>query len=95
MQPLYNELLAASIRVVHSIVCCRILLNLRRAVTRRDGSTEVSHIIVFATAPGPQTNQAETILYEAYGTRSDEEDPHRQADGILLYDRHRPAGEAE
>jgi hypothetical protein len=95
MQSQYNELLAASVRVVHGIVCCRILLNIRQAAARGGGSTEMSHIIAFAAAPGQQTNQAETIQHEAYSMQSEEEGPHWQADGILLYDRHCPAGEAE
>jgi hypothetical protein len=50
--------------------------------------------MAFATAPGQQTNQAETVPREAHGMRSDE-DPRRQADGILLCDRHHSAGEVE
>jgi hypothetical protein len=80
--------MAAPVRVVHSIVCCRILLNLRRAAAWKGGSTEASHIIAFATALEQQTNQAETIRHETYDTWSDEEDPHRQVDGISTWDRH-------
>jgi len=84
--------MAASTRVVHSIVCCRILLNLRHAADRRDSSTEMSTGLAFATTPEQQTNQVET---EGYGARGDGEDPHRQMDEILLQDRRRAVGEAE
>jgi hypothetical protein len=93
--PQFNGLMAASTRVVHSIVCCRILLNLRRAATSRDSSTEMSTHMNFATAPGQQTNQAETARSETYGTQSDLEDPFRHTDAISLRDRQRLAGEAE
>jgi hypothetical protein len=48
---------------------------------------EVSHIIVFATGHGQQTNQTETIQHEAYDMRSNAgEDPHQQADGISSWE---------
>lgn len=81
--------MAASIRVLHSIVCCRILLNLRRAASVRSTSTQVSTGLAFATSPAQQTNQAgadqtETIGLETYGARTDEEDPRRRADGYIV-----------
>ena len=84
--------MAASTRVVHSIVCCRILLNLRQAADRRDTSTELSTGLAFATSPEQHTNQAETIGLEGL---SDEEDPRPQADVAGAQDRHRALGEAE
>jgi len=65
--------MSAPVRVVHSIVCCRILLNLRRAASPRDGSMVIRSInLAFATDPEPETNQADTIRLEV---RSGEEDP--------------------
>jgi len=67
--------MTASVRVVHSIVCCRILLNIRRAASLRDGSTVTGSTgLVFATAPGPERNQVDTIQLEMCGVRSGEED---------------------
>jgi len=68
-------------RIVHSIVCCRILLNLRRVATPRGPSTILKSInLQFATAPEQETNQAETIQFETHGARDDEEDYRQQAD---------------
>lgn len=88
VQRQYSGLMAASARVVHSIICCRILLNLKRAASPRNTSAEaeVSTGLAFATSPGQQTNQTETIGLETVGTRrqSDEEDSRRQADGDVI-----------
>ena len=51
--------------------------------------------LAFAAPPREQTNQAETARTDLHGTQTDEEDLRLQADGILLEDRHHPAGEAE
>lgn len=83
--------MAASTRVIHSIVCCRILLNLRRAAERRDSSTEMSTRLAFATTPEQQTGQAETIGLEGYGG---EDDPHQQVDETVSQDGHLVIGEA-
>ena len=72
--------MAASTRVLHSIVCCRILLNLRQAASTRSTETGVSTGLAFATSPGQQTNQADTVQLETYGTGTDEEGPRRRAD---------------
>ena len=82
-QPQYSGLMAASTRVLHSIVCCRILLNLRQAASTRSTTTEVSTGLAFATSPIQQTNPAETVQLEAYGV-GDEEDSRRQAGGSSL-----------
>ena len=83
-------------RVVHSIVCCRILLNLKQAAEWRGDLPDVpASGIVFATAPKQQTNQTETSRFEAAGTRSDEEGHRLEADEILLEDSYRLVGEAE
>ena len=87
--------MVAPTRVIHSIICCRILLNLRQAAVWGNGLTGLSTGIVFATAHGQQTNQAETVQLEANATRGDEEDPHLQEDGLLLYGGHHPIGGAE
>lgn len=60
---------------MHSIVCCRIILNLRQAASHRNDSTTVPAGLVFATSPGQQTDQADTMQLEAFGVRSGEEDP--------------------
>jgi len=76
-----NGLMVAFSRVIHSIVCCRILLNLRQAATRRGPSTILGSIsFQFAIAPGQETNQVERIQLEARGVRNDEEDSRQQAD---------------
>jgi len=69
---------------MHSIVCCRILLNLKRAASPRSttAAAEVSTGLAFAAPPEQRTDQAETIGLETIDTprRSDEEDSPRQAD---------------
>jgi len=82
--PQYGGLMAASIRVIHSIVCSRILLNLKRVVGSRNNSTAMSTGLAFATSPGQQTNQADTIALGVHGTRGDDEDPCRRADGDFV-----------
>jgi len=65
--------MSAPVRVAHSIFCCRILLNLRRAASPKDGSIVIRTIsLSFATPPEPETNQADTTRLEV---RSGEEDP--------------------
>jgi len=80
--PHFNWLMIASVRVVHSIICCRILLNLRRVASAGGDLTAArSTGLVFATVPRPETDREETIRLEVYGERSDEEGSLRQADG--------------
>jgi len=75
--------MTASVRVVHSIVCCRILLNIRRAASPGDGSTVTESTgLVFATAPRPERSQVDTIQLEVYGVRSGEED-YRHGDSVV------------
>jgi len=76
-----GNLMVASSRVVHSIVCCRILLNLRKAATPRGPSTILESIsLQFAVAPEQEANQVETIQLEARGIWDNEENCHQQAD---------------
>jgi len=76
-----GNLVVASSRVVHSIVCCRILLNLRQAATPRGPSTILESIsLQFAVAPEQETNQVEAIQLETRGMRDDEENYRQQAD---------------
>ena len=64
--------MSAPVRVVYSIVSCRILLNLRRGASPRDGSTVMRSInLTFAPAPEPETNQADTIRLEVRGGEED------------------------
>jgi len=68
-------------RVVHSIVCCRILLNLRQAATPRGPLTMLESIsLQFATAPKQETDQAETVQLETRGVQNDEEDSYQRVD---------------
>jgi len=76
-----DDLMVGFSRVVHSIVCCRILLNLRQAAIPRGPSTILESIsLQFAVAPEQETNQVETIQLEARGMRDDEENYRQQAD---------------
>jgi len=77
---MFDDLMVTFSRVVHSIVCCRILLNLRQAAIPRGASTILESIsLQFAVAP-EETNQVETIQFEMYGARDDEENSCQQAD---------------
>lgn len=70
----YGGLMGASTRVFHSIVCCRILLNLRQVGTPKSTSTEVSTGLAFASTVGQQANNPETIGLESQVGRSFTED---------------------
>ena len=61
IQPQYSGLMGATTRVMHSIICCRVLLNLREAVKPDDTSVEVIASLVFVSPIGQQTNQLQTI----------------------------------
>jgi len=77
-----GDLLVALSRVVHSIVCCRILLNLRQAATPRGSSTILKSIsLQFVVAPERGTSLAETIQLETFVVRDDGENSCQQADG--------------
>ncbi|KAF9791081.1 hypothetical protein BJ322DRAFT_1208316 [Thelephora terrestris] len=73
--PQFSGLMGASTRVMHSIICSRILLNLREAVTPNNTSTEVSTGLAFASSFGQRTTQPqhETIRLEVHHTWSGEE----------------------
>lgn len=66
--------MGASTRVLHSIVSCRILLNLKQAMDSRGTLTEVSTGLVFARSIGQQTGQPETNQLDGYEMRSHQED---------------------
>ena len=84
--------MAASTRVIHSIVCCRILLNLRRAASPNITLTDVSTNLAFAaSAIGQQT---ETIRLDTYGTLGDEQNQRGGVAEISSQDGHCPVGEA-
>ena len=53
--------MGATTRVMHSIICCRVLLNLREAVKPDDTSAEVIASLAFVSPIGQQTNQLQTI----------------------------------
>jgi len=81
VQYMLGELMVAFSRVVHSIVCCRILLNLRQAATPRGPSTILESIsLQFAAPPEQETNQVETIQLETYSVRGDGKNSCQQAD---------------
>jgi len=76
-----SGLMSTFIRALHSIICCRILLNLRRAATPKGPSTILESITLqFATAPGQETNHDETIQFDTRGARDDEEESCQQPD---------------
>jgi len=76
VQSALSGLMVPLSRVVHSIVCCRILLNLRQAASPRGPLTIVRSIgLAFPSAPGQ-----ETIQLEMHNARNGEEDFPRQAD---------------
>jgi len=80
-----GDLLVAFSRVVHGIVCCRILLNLRQAATPRGSSTILKSIgLQFAVAPGQGASLAETIQLETFAVRDDGESSCQQADGEFV-----------
>jgi len=60
-------------RAIHSIICCRVVLNLRQVVTPQ-GPSEGTTLSVFVAAPGGRTEGVETIQLDVYGARSDSED---------------------
>ena len=62
-----------SIRVVHGIVCSRIILNLRQAASPGNASPTLSTGLIFAQL----ANQADTVPLETGGTRDDNEDLKR------------------
>ena len=81
MQYILDDIMVALSRVVHSIICCRILLNLRQAATPRGPSTILESIsLQFATPPEQETNQVETIQLETYGARGDGMNSRQQVD---------------
>jgi hypothetical protein len=82
-------------RVSHSIICCRILLNLKQAATPENTSTGVSTGLAFRTSPGEQTNQAETVQLEARGSWDDEGNQEGGMAGTSSQNRNRPVGEVE
>ena len=62
--------MGASTRVLHSMISCRILLNLKQAMMSQSTLTEVSTGLAFAHSNiAQQTNQQETIQLERYGAQ--------------------------
>ena len=91
-----NGFMALFARVANSIICCRILQNLRQAAEWRGDLPDIQASgIVFAATPGRQTNQTEMSRLEVSGTRSDDEGHRLWACRILLGHRHSLVGEAE
>jgi len=90
VHPVLNGFMVPIVRVMHSIICCRILLNLRRAASLRDPSTNPRTMsLAFATSPGQEMGQTETDHFEMPGARNDEEDLRHQADGEDFVAEHR------
>ena len=88
--------MASLTRVAHSIVCCRILLNLKQAASWGSDLLDVpTRSIAFAAPPRQRTDQTEMGRLEASNTRNDEEGRRLQADVISLQGRHRSTREAE
>jgi len=81
--PQFSGFIASYVRVAHSIICCRILLNIRRAASPRGAST-VMRSLAFTNAPGQRTSQAGTIRSEIHSVWSDEGIPVGGRRGTLL-----------
>jgi len=80
-----GDLLVAFSRVVHSIVCCRILLNLRQAATPRGSSTVLKSIsLQFEVTPEQGTSLAEAIRLDTFVVRDDGENYCQEADGEFV-----------
>ena len=63
--------MGTSTRVTHSIICCRILLNLKGAAREEIALPEVTASLKFETSE-QQTNQQETSRSEEYDAQGDE-----------------------
>ena len=73
--------LVLMLRVVHGIVCSRIILNLRQASSsEEDAHPVLSTGIMFEAPPLQRTNQTETLLLEIRSIRNNNEDPREQID---------------
>lgn len=82
-------------RIFHSIICCRILLNLKRAVTPENTLATVSTGLAFAVPVVERTDQAEVIQLEARGTRDNVEDRRSEMAGTSSQDRYHLVEEVE
>jgi len=73
--PQYGAIMTPATRTSHSIICCRILLNLKQAIAPKDigHSTTESRGMDFALPPGEQSSQTEAFQLETRDTRDDEE----------------------
>jgi len=66
-----RHFLDSPFRVVHAIICCRILLNLKRAALPSGTSKWVTFSIAFANAPGGEMeDETGTIELARFGVRS-------------------------
>ena len=63
------------IRVIHSIICCRILLNLKRATSLPMMTSVEAPIdgLAFAVSPGLQLRESVTVPFEASNVEGCEE----------------------
>ena len=75
----YSGLLLSSVRVAHSLVCCRVVLNLRQAASSKGTYPTMSVDLVFATFSWEHTNQEEAELPETCGTCSHDEELRTRA----------------
>ena len=62
------------VRVVHGIVCSRIILNLRQAAAPGDALPTLSTGLIFAASPWQQTNPPHTVLLDT----QDENEPFQR-----------------
>jgi len=80
-----GDVMVAFYRVAGSTACCRVLPNLRQAASPRGPSMILGSINpTSATAPGEETNKAETIRFETHGARNDEGNSCQQADEYFV-----------
>ncbi|KAF9792916.1 hypothetical protein BJ322DRAFT_85190 [Thelephora terrestris] len=93
--PQYGALANTATRVFHSIICCRILLNIKQAAMPTNGTTAISAGMSFATPPGEQTSQGETIQMVGCNSWDDERNLGSEMAGTSSQDKDRPVGEVE
>ncbi|KAF9792915.1 hypothetical protein BJ322DRAFT_1031985 [Thelephora terrestris] len=95
----YGALVNTATRVFHSIICCRILLNIKQAAAPTNATTAMSVGISFATSPGEssrgETSQGESIQLVGCSSWDDERNLGSEMAGTSSQDRDHPVGAVE
>ena len=68
------------VRVVHGIICSRIILDLRQAASPGDTFLTVSTGLIFAAPPWQRTNPTDMVLFETGGAQNENENFQGQTD---------------